>query len=242
MCHSQTSQRLLCTAVDNTWSCDSHSDTGAHPFTHSAYLRLLGHILLQRMQEKSVRWTQTIPPDADWVHQEGRAESLCCGAPHGPVTACPTIPTTAVSTQVFPSHGHQVVWNTISNRKRRRQYSPFHSLSALKPAYWSALTCFWLENSSDRAELLHSTRSLEDNFSCCQTLTTGQVPLGKGVGAGGFMFNHIHLTKVPLLGVLWAPGRGRREVSSHRDNLRGRCSDSRCAGLTEKGLIFISHH
>lgn len=55
------------------------------------------------------------------------------------------------------------------------------------------------------------------------------------------MFNHIYLTKVPLSGVLWAPGRGWKDISSHQNNSRGRCSESHCAGLSEKGLIFISH-
>lgn len=116
-----------------------------------------------------------------------------------------------MSTHVFPLCGHQVVRNATFSRRQRKTQREFNhclSLLALKSTYWSVLASFWIENSSDRAELLRSTPSLEDTFSCCQTLTTSQVPLGKGVGGGGFMFSSIHLAKVPHLWVLWAPDRG----------------------------------
>lgn len=123
-------QHLLCTTVDNILSCDSHSGTGAHPFTHRVYQRFLGHILLQRMREKSVRYTETIPPYAGEVSGD---PLLWCIAPLCTAERKPVPP--FYHNRVFLSHGHQVISNANLSRKQRkveREVNHSHNLLALK--------------------------------------------------------------------------------------------------------------
>lgn len=145
-----------------------------------------------------------------------------------------------MSTHVFPSHGHQVVGNSTFGREQS-----IKKIQLLSQSFGTEINSLismriFLDREQSGAALLCTSPILQD--TSYQTLATSQVPLGKGVGAGRLKFCSVPLTKASVISVVGSQHSGWRETGSHRDNSRGRCSDSHSFPITTIPSQLLQRH